>query len=319
MYNLLVKNTLSRKKNIYLLPTKITYAMILVVESGSTKADWMLIKESQHIPYTTKGFNPFFHNKEDILIELNDHLELDLIKDEVTQIFFYGAGCSSKKLNAKIENGLSAFFTKAKIVVDHDLKACAVSLYEKEPIVACILGTGSNSCYFDGKKITENSDALGYILGDEGSGSYFGKIILSDFIYNRLPEKMMVEMTRLGFHKDNIIENVYMKDNANVFIASFMPVLVRNRELDYSQRIIKNGFSEFIDKHVLCYPESKKAAISFVGSVACLLKQELEDVCKSKRLRFGKVIRRPLENLVHYHLSPESMKTENFNIKINKN
>lgn len=280
--------------------------MILVVESGSTKADWMLIDKNQHIQYSSKGFNPVFHNEEDVLVELNNHPDLELIKEEITQLFFYGAGCSSKKLNKKIENGLSAFFTKAKILVDHDLKACAVSLYEKEPIVACILGTGSNSCYFDGKKITENSDALGYILGDEGSGSYFGKIILSDFIYKRLPEIMMIEMSQLGFHKDNIIENVYMKDNANVFIASFMPVLMRNRELDYSQGIIKSGLNEFIEKHVLCYPESKKVAISFVGSVAYLLKEELEDVCKNNGLKFGKVIRRPLENLVNYHLSSEN-------------
>lgn len=293
--------------------------MILVVESGSTKADWMLIKDGQHIPYTTKGFNPFFHNKEDILIELNDHLELDLIKDEVTQIYFYGAGCSSKKLNTKIENGLGAFFTKAKVYVDHDLKAAAVSLYEKEPLIACILGTGSNSCYFDGKKVKENSDALGYILGDEGSGSYFGKIILSDFLYNRLPEKMMIEMTRMGLTKENIIERVYMKDNANVFIASFMPIIVRKKELDYCQTILKKGFLEFLDKHVLCYEEAPKVPISFVGSVASLLKDELKDACKSKGLTFGKVIRRPLENLVNYHLSPESMKTEDFNIKINKN
>jgi glucosamine kinase len=319
MYNLLVKNTLSRKKNIYLLPTKITYAMILVVESGSTKADWMLIKDAQHIPHTTKGFNPFFHSQEDILIELNDHLELDLIKDEVTTIYFYGAGCSSKKLNKIIEEGLSAFFTRAKVHVDHDLKACAVSLYQKEPLIACILGTGSNSCYFDGKNIKEKSDALGYILGDEGSGSYFGKIILSDFLYKRLPEKMMVEMNKLDLTKEKILENVYMKDDANVYIASFMPVLVRNKELDYCKNIIKQGFNDFLNKHVMCYPEAKKVPISFVGSLACLLKEELKEACEENGLTFGKVIRRPLENLVNYHLSPESMKTEDFNIKINKN
>lgn len=293
--------------------------MILVVESGSTKADWMLIKDGQNIPYSTKGFNPFFHSKEDILIELNDHLELDLIKNDITKIYFYGAGCSSKKLNAIIKNGLKAFFTKATIQVDHDLKACAVSLYEKKPIIACILGTGSNSCFFDGKEITENSHALGYILGDEGSGSYFGKSILSAYLYGRLPEKMMTEMNRLGLNKEIIFENVYMKEDANVFIASFMPVLIRNKELDFCQKLIQKGFLDFIDKHVLCYPEAQKSTISFVGSVASLLKDELEQACLSKGLSIGKVIRRPLENLVNYHLSPESMKTENFNIRINKN
>lgn len=315
----MVRITLSGKKNIYLFQVKTIYNMILVVESGSTKADWMLIKNGQNIAYSTKGFNPFFHNKEDILIELNDHLELDLIKDEVKEIYFYGAGCSSKKLNTIIKKGLSSFFTEAKIIVDHDLKAAALSLYEKEPIIACILGTGSNSCYFDGKKIKENSHALGYILGDEGSGSYFGKQILSDFLYNKLPEKMMIEMNRLGFNKSNIFENVYTKDNANVYIASLMPVLIRNRNLNYAQRLIKKGFGEFLDKHVLCYPESATAPISFVGSVASLLKEELEETCSVKGLKFGKVIRRPLENLVNFHLRAEAKKTEDINIKINKN
>lgn len=293
--------------------------MILVVESGSTKADWMLIKGSHRIPFTTKGFNPFFHSKEDILIELNEHLELDLIKNEVTQVHFYGAGCSSVKLNLIIENGLKAFFTNATVLVDHDLKACAVSLYERTPIIACILGTGSNSCYFDGKNITENSFALGYVLGDEGSGSYFGKIILSDYLYGRLPEKMMADMNRIGLTKENIFESVYMKENANVYIASFMPILFKNKELPYSQQIIQKGFTEFIDKHVLCYPESKKSPISFVGSVAALLKDELEEVCNKKGVLFGKVIRKPLENLVTYHLNNASIETETFKIKINKN
>lgn len=293
--------------------------MLLIVESGSTKADWMLIKDGSAVPYNTKGFNPFFHGKEDIVLELNDHLELDLIKDQVTEIYFYGAGCSSPELNARIEAGLSAFFINAKIVVGHDLLACALSLYEGKPLIASILGTGSNSCYYDGSGLKEEVPALGYILGDEGSGSYFGKRILADYLYNRLPDAMMKELTNQGLTKDRIIENVYMKSDANVYIASFMPVLIKNKDLDYCQRLIKKGLSEFINVHVKCFKNYRDAQVSFVGSVASLLKEELQEVCETEGVQFGKVVRRPLENLVKYHVNNSMIQTEEITIKVNKN
>lgn len=293
--------------------------MLLIVESGSTKADWMLIREGSTVPYSTKGFNPFFHGKEDILLELNDHLELDLVKDQVTEIYFYGAGCSSTELNAKIEAGLSAFFVNAKIKVGHDLLACALSLYEGKPLIASIIGTGSNSCFYDGVKLKEEIPALGYILGDEGSGSYFGKRILADYLYHRLPDVMMKELSNQGLTKEKVIEHVYMKSDANVYIASFMPVLIKNKDLDYSQKLIKKGLKEFIDIHVKCFKNYKDAQVSFVGSVASLLKDELKEVCAAEGVQFGKVVRRPLENLVKYHVNNSLSKTEEIVIKVNKN
>lgn len=293
--------------------------MLLIVESGSTKADWMLIKEGSAVPYNTKGFNPFFHGKEDILLELNDHLELDLIKDQVTEIHFYGAGCSSPELNARIEAGLSAFFINAEITVGHDLLACALSLFEGRPLIASILGTGSNSCYFDGGSVKEEVPALGYILGDEGSGSYFGKRILADYLYGRLPDVMMKDLANQGMTKEKIIENVYMKPDANVYIASFMPTLIKNKNLEYSQKLIKKGLREFIDVHVKCFRNYKEAQVSFVGSVASLLQDELKEVCAEEGVQFGKVVRRPLENLVKYHVNNSMRQTEEITIKVSKN
>lgn len=292
--------------------------MLLIVESGSTKADWMLIKEEGLIPFSTKGFNPLFHGKEDILLELNNHLELDLIKNQVTEIYFYGAGCSSPELNSKIEAGLSEFFQNAKVSIGHDLLACALSLYEGKPLIASILGTGSNSCYYDGENLKEEVPALGYILGDEGSGSFFGKRILADYIYNRLPDVMMKELSNQGLTKDNITESVYMKPDANVYIASFMPVLIRNKDLDYSQRLIKNGLIEFINIHVKCFKNYKDAEVSFIGSVASLLKDELKEVCKLEGVQFGKVIRRPLANLVQYHINNSIRQIEGVTVKVKK-
>lgn len=277
--------------------------MLVIIESGSTKADWMLINEGAQIQYKTKGFNPFFHSKDDILFELNEHTALKNIKDKVSEIYFYGAGCSSLELNAIIHAGLSAFFSNARIEVGHDLLASALSLYEGKPLIASILGTGSNSCYFDGVNIKEEVPALGYILGDEASGSYFGKRILADFLYDRLPEEIMMAMTDTGHTKKSILEGVYVKPDPNVFIASFMPVLINNKELDYSQKLIRSGIRSFLEIHVKCYQNYRTVPVSFVGSVASLLEKEIKDVCLDEGIKFGKVLRRPLESLVNYHLN----------------
>lgn len=275
--------------------------MFLVIESGSTKADWMLVREGIETSYTTRGFNPYFHSKEDILIELNDHLELDLIKESVSEIFFYGAGCSSKALNRIIEEALSQFFINAKVHVNHDLAAAAYSCYIDAPQITCILGTGSNSCYFDGTTVSEEVPALSYILGDEGSGSHFGKALLSDFQYHRLPEPISKELKQMGLTSSVINENVYMKPNANVYIASFMPVLIRHKDLDYSQQLIRKNFQHFIDIHVKCYSNYQSVDVNFIGSVASLLQNELKAVCEENGITLGLILRRPLDRLVNYH------------------
>lgn len=275
--------------------------MFIVVESGSTKADWMVINGAQEIVHSTKGFNPYFHTKQDILLELNAKIELDLIKEDVKEIFFYGAGCSTPELNEIIESGLKAFFVNAIIHVDHDLNACAYACYDDKPEIACILGTGSNSCYYDGEKAIEVVPALGYILGDEASGNYFGKKILADFLYGRLPDPMSRELEVAGINKSVIIEHIYKKPNANVYIASFMPTLIRHKDLEYSQKIIRDGFQNFIGTHVKCYANYQKCEVNFVGSLADLLQQELREVCSENDISIGCIIRRPLDRLVKYH------------------
>jgi len=276
--------------------------MLLVAESGSTKADWMLVDNGIETIFVTMGFNPYFHSKEDILHELNGNYDLNSIKNEVSELYFYGAGCSIPELNAIVKSSLSTYFTNALVKVDHDLKACAYACYRGEPEIACILGTGSNSCYYDGKNLSETIPAVGHILGDEGSGSYFGKRILSDFLYKRLPNAMAEELEDLGLNKEVIIEHVYRQPNANVYIASFMPILIRHKKLQYCQDVIKEGIRKFIDIHVKCYENYTSTELNFVGSMAFLLKEELYSVCAEEGIELGTIIRKPLQNLVQYHL-----------------
>ena len=276
--------------------------MVIIIESGSTKADWLIIQGEKGEYHSTIGFNPFFHSTELVAETLKSDQILQDLFDLEGEIHFYGAGCSSKELNQTIENGFKTVFNNATVSVDHDLLAAGLALYRGKNVIACILGTGSNSLLFDGKNLHEVVPALGYILGDEGSGSFFGKQILTDFLYNRLPEQMDSDIRQMGLSKDEIFRKVYMEANANVFLASISPILIQNKELDYCQNLIRKGFDLFLDRHVFCFKDCLTTEVSFVGSIAALLASELEAVCLEKGLTVGQIIRKPIDSLANYHL-----------------
>lgn len=280
--------------------------MIAIVESGSTKADWLIVNSSKKNQYQTQGFNPFFHSYKDVYDHLQEHSYLKELRYKLKEIHFYGAGCSSDQLNKKIADGLSMFFPDASISVDHDLKASALSLHQGQPLVACILGTGSNSCFYDGQSLEEKVPALGFILGDEGSGCDFGKKLLRDFLYDDLPSELKTDFIQSGFTKSMIFDRVYASSGANVFIASTARFLIKHKSLDYSQNLIDNGINSFLDKHVFCYDMKRVANVGFVGSIAKLLEKELREICSSRGVSVGRIIQRPLESLAEYHLSSSS-------------
>ena len=277
--------------------------MLIIIESGSTKADWLIIQGEERYYHSTIGFNPFFHSVDFITYTLSNDAFLSNFLTRQGQIYFYGAGCSSRELNQTVENGFKASFKNAFVSVDHDLLAAGLALYRGTNVIACILGTGSNSLFFDGKTLHEEVPALGYILGDEGSGSFFGKQILTDFLYKRLPGQMDLDIRQMGLDKDEIFRRVYMEPNANVFLASISPILIHNKELEYCQNLIKKGFDLFLERHVLCFTNCSTTEVSFVGSIAALLSSELETACKEKGLTVGQIIRKPIDSLANYHLS----------------
>jgi len=191
----------------------------------------------------------------------------------------------------------------AEITVDHDLLACALATYQDEPSISCILGTGSNSCFFDGNSLSEKAPALGYILGDEGSGSFYGKILLTDFLYDKLPDDIYESfIKKFKINKEIIFENVYMKPHANVYLASFMRFISDFKHTEYVDSMIKYGMKKFMLNHVCCYENYKDLKVHFIGSISFIFKEQLKFSANELEVNIGQIIKNPVDNLVDYHV-----------------
>ena len=278
--------------------------MIFIIESGSTKSDWVLVDDkSKQTFYKTIGFNPYFHSAELVSSEIKKNKEIIGHASSVKKIFFYGAGCSSEKMNNTIEKGIQSVFKDAEIFVEHDLLACAFATYEGEPGISCIIGTGSNSCHFDGVNLNEEVPALGYVLGDEGSGSYFGKFLLSSFLYHKLPTDLLKDFQdTYALTEADIVSCVYQKESPNVFIASFMPFIVKHKKHKFFNDVLVKGLQHFMEVHVCCYKDYLDTPVHFVGSLSVLLEDELRIAADNLGIEIRSVTAKPIQNLVDYHL-----------------
>ena len=278
--------------------------MILIADSGSTKCDWIAIKTNgeEVLRTLTMGFNPYFHSQATISTAIKQNGQLNSLQNEVEAIYYYGAGCSSKELNHIVEVALRVSFPNATITVDHDLLGAAYAAYQGVPNITCILGTGSNSCLFDGEKLSESVPALGFILGDEGSGSYFGKKLIAAHLYGKLPKEVDEEFNRIyGLTMQEIVTNVYVKPHANVYLASFVRFISGFKSLPFFETMLHDGMKDFLSTHVLCYPEAKNLKINFVGSVAFHFKEAINSAALELGLTIGEIIQRPVDELVNYH------------------
>lgn len=292
--------------------------MIVVADSGSTKCDWVIIdpKTNARVETNTKGINPFFHNEIDIANEVFKNHTLRNAGPKVTHVFFYCAGGSSRELQLRVERGLHIIFKTSDIKVDHDLDGAAYATCGGKPGIACILGTGSNSCYFDGKKIHEEVPALAYILGDEGSGSFYGKKLLRDYFYKLMPQPIRGEF-EAQFHPNahHVFERVYMQPHANVFLASFMRFCSEHRKVQYIRDMIHEGMYEFLNIHVCCYKNYREVPVHFVGSIAYHFEEVLREHCKNLKIEIGIITDKPVENLVEYHLKNFAQQTNGAAVK----
>ncbi len=284
--------------------------MVLIVDSGSTKSDWVLLKthESREL-FKTMGFNPFYHSETIIANAIKQNRDLFQYSTEVTQIFYYGAGCSSQDLISTVRRALKRVFPNADVHVDHDLVACAYATYTGEPAISCILGTGSNSCHYDGEKVWEAVPALAYILGDEGSGSYFGKKLLSAHLYNHLPAEISADLDeQFEISKYNVMENVYMMPHANVYLASFMRFIAKHKKHPFIDKMIYEGLLEFIRIHVCCYDDCKEVPVHFIGSIGFFFEDQLKRAADTAGITLGVISRKPIDGLVDYHLEKQLLR-----------
>lgn len=278
--------------------------MIAIAESGSTKTEWVILNQNGEkvSQFKTQGFNPDFHSSDFIFTTLNQSYDLFSIKEKINQVYFYGASCSSESLNKIVTNGLQPVFPNARVEIDHDLKAAAYSLYDGEPLISCILGTGSNSAYFDGENIQEEVPALGFIIGDEAGGGYFGKRIIAEYFYNNLPKKIHDDFSKtFQLSWDDARKKIYGNIHANVYLASFMPFVAKHREDPFIEEIIREGIAKFIKVHVSCFKKYGKCKVGFVGSIASIFQNIIAEELFKQGFEYGKIIKSPIEELVEYH------------------
>lgn len=278
--------------------------MIVIADSGSTKTDWVLMERSGSIIArgTTAGLNPHFHSSEDITSAIRTMDWVESSRTAVEELWFYGSGCSTDSLRQVVEVALHKVFHNAEINVDHDQHAAAFALYNGVPEIACILGTGSNSCAFNGELSNKKSLNLGYILGDEGSGAWIGRQLLRAFYYRQMPGDLQIEFGQAyGTDHEVVLFNLFQKPHANLYLAGFARFAGDQASHPWIQELIAEGFAEFIDIHVRCYPEAPRVEINFTGSIAHQFSDILELEVRNAGFRLGRIEARPIEGLVRYH------------------
>jgi N-acetylglucosamine kinase-like BadF-type ATPase len=277
--------------------------MILIADSGSTNANWCLIGHDGEKKYfKTEGYNPHFVDEKYIAVSLHQSLPDYVDLDQVTEINFYGAGCMAGK-SVVMETALAAVFKRAKVNVAVDLLAAARSLLGRESGFAAILGTGTNTCIYDGKEITHNIDSLGYMLGDEGSGSYIGKKLLQDYLRGYMPESVSKKFSQvIGLSFDEIMDHVYTQPLPNRFCAGFARFAGEHIEEPYLHEVVKNAFTDFFTHLVVHYPDYHHYTFNCLGSVGYYFKNILEETAAAFGMKTGKIIQSSMEGLVKYHL-----------------
>ncbi len=276
--------------------------MLLVADGGSSKTDWILQNSSKLIEkHHTGGLNPFFSSEKDIIRNINHYKPFSLIADEISEIHFFGAGCTNPDRREIVSNALSSKFKNAFISVESDLLGSALATCENKPGFSCLLGTESNISFFDGNDIHLSKHGLGYLLGEEGSGTYFGKILITDFLYKRAPEDILnLFYETYQLNKETVIKNVYQKSTPNFYLASFAQFMGVHKDHPYIQNILKIGFNEFIKTHIHIYPNYKEYYCHFVGSIAFHFKEVLQEVCAIHQINIGKIIEKPIDDLFHF-------------------
>ena len=278
--------------------------MILIADSGSTKIDWCVLDGKEMVAQVfTCGMNAMMLTEEEMFATIEKELVPHIKGMTITEVYYYGAGCLFENVCNNVRNAIKRNIPTAdKIEVESDLLAAARALCGDKPGIACIMGTGSNSCYYDGEKIVDNVSPLGYILGDEGSGAVLGKLLVGDVLKNQLPQELCDKfMKQFDLTRQIIIENVYRKPAANRFLASLSPFLLQNIEEPAVHRLVLNAFKAFFVRNIENYANYNEIPVSFVGSIACYYKDVLKEAADALNIKLGTIIKSPMVGLIKYH------------------
>lgn len=277
---------------------------VLIADSGSTKTDWVILNGKKVVAnYKTIGFNPYFQTSEQIYDEIILNLKpfINQYLSEIDTVCYYGAGCSNE-VNCKIvETGIFSALELKKIFISHDLLAAARALCGDQSGIACILGTGSNSCLYDGKIVAENVPSFGYMFGDDGSGAHIGKTLVQAYFDNELPEKIKSLFESKGYHREEILGNVYKKEMPSRYLASINGFVSENIKDPYLRKLVKNCFKSFFVKQVSKYSNSREYTVNSVGSIGYYYKEILAEVANEEGYTLGNVIKSPIDGLIEYH------------------
>ncbi len=278
--------------------------MILIADGGSTKADWIALDSNKEEVFRTRtlGLNPAVVSDTELRNRIVNMFQLMQVKETVSEIHFYGAGCGTPKPIAILKNILESIFINAKVVVSEDLLAAVYASSGDSEAIVCILGTGSNSCYFDGENLNVTSASLGYTIMDEAAGNYFGKILLRDFFYKKMPKAIAEKFAaQFDLEVDVVKYNLYRQPNPNMYLASFAKFMFEFKKEKYIKRIIKKGIQSFFLYRILPFQKDANTPIYFIGSIAFYFRDILDKVAGKHDLEITDVIQRPIDNLVEYH------------------
>lgn len=280
--------------------------MKLLVDSGSTKADWISIDETGKVLFTTQtlGLNPEVLNEDEIVHRLNDKFDISHNKPNVTHLYFYGAGCGTDRMKVFLTKVFKEYFPNAVIVVHEDTYAAVYATTPKnQKAIVCILGTGSNCSYFDGAVLHQKVQSLGYIAMDDCSGNQFGRQLLRGYYFNKMPKEIALEFAEsYNMEPDYVKHNLYKEPNPNAYLATFAKFLIRHKDTEFCKKIIDAGMQDFVENYIKQFNNFQEVPVHFIGSIAFYLKEELQEVMTKHGIKLGNVLRRPIDGLIQYHV-----------------
>lgn len=280
--------------------------MKLLVDSGSTKADWIAIDDNGKVLFTTQtlGLNPEILDKQEVINRLDAKFDIEHNKEKATHLFFYGAGCGTERMKDFLADVFKEYFPNAVVAVHEDTYAAVYATTPKgEQAIVCILGTGSNCSFFDGTVLHQKVQSLGYIAMDDGSGNRFGRHLLRGYYFNKMPKELAKEFEEeYNVDADYIKANLYKEANPNAYLATFAKFIIKNKDTEFCKKIIYKELKKFAKNYIMQYENCKEVPVHFVGSIAFYLKDELTEILTEYGIQIGNVLRRPIDGLIAYHV-----------------